>query len=330
MTRMNRAFTLVELLVVIAIIGVLVALLLPAVQAAREAGRRSQCLNNLKQLGLAMQNYHGAKNKLPPGNRTAWYGTWQVYVLPYLELQQLSSLYAYHPDEGEFFDSNLEYFDEDLSHNPPVRNRQVIRTRIPTLTCPSDEPQIDVGKEPGRAGTLGTFHNYVANYGNTNHIGRDHLGPANPAYVKYSPGPFLGDDWHVKHSHVVKFKEITDGLSNTMLASETIQGRDGDLHGFTWWGWAAAFEAFAVPNSTEPDYMQNGDSCNMLNVENPPCLAQTAVNIMKAAARSRHVGGVNVAMCDGSVRFVSDSVDLSAWRAAGTIQGEEVFPGFGS
>ena len=233
---------------------------------------------------------------------------------------------THHPEVGEYFDPAYHYDRLDPAHNPPIRNLEVIRNQIPTLTCPSDEAQIDVGG-PGRAGTLAAFHNYVANYGNTNHIGWDYLAPANPAYIKYLGSPFVGDDWNVKHQRIVKFHEITDGLSNTLLASETVQGRAGDLRGFTWWGWAAGFETFAVPNASDPDTMQQATYCNATILENPPCNGQSAGNIFKAAARSRHPGGVTVAMCDSSVRFVVNEVDLSTWRAASTTQGEEVFAG---
>ncbi len=321
MTRSTRGFTLVELLVVIAIIGVLVALLLPAVQAARESARRAQCLNNLKQVGLAMHNYHGAKNRLPAGNYSCCWGTWQMEILPFLEQVQLAQLYRRLPESSEFFLIEYRYDSDRPTHTPPIQNLQVTRTRITSLTCPSDEPQV-------RASDGVTYHSYVANYGNTNHIGWDHLGPSNPAYVKYLGSPFVGDDWNPKHQRIVKLKEITDGLSNTLLASETVQGRDGDKRGLTWWGWAAGFETFALPNASEPDTMQNVMECNPVD-PNPPCNSQSAANLFKAAARSRHPGGVNAAMCDGSVRFVVDGVELSVWRAASTIQGEEPFAGFG-
>jgi prepilin-type N-terminal cleavage/methylation domain-containing protein len=319
--KKNRGFTLVELLVVIAIIGVLVALLLPAVQAARESARRSQCTNNLKQVGIAMQGYHDTYKRLPAGARSCCWGTWQVEILPFIEQQQLANLYSPMPENEQYFDPDFRYDALNLSHNPPVQNLEVVKTRIASLTCPSDEPQSD------SRGV--TFHNYVANFGNTNHIGWDHLGPSNPAYVKYQGSPFIGDDWNVKHQRVVKFREISDGLSNTLLAAETVQGQGGDLRGFTWWGWSAGFEAFAVPNATDPDTMQQAASCNGLIEVNPPCNAQTPGNYFKAMARSRHLGGVNVVLCDSSVRFVADQVDLATWRAASTTQGEEVFAGLG-
>jgi prepilin-type processing-associated H-X9-DG protein len=201
----------------------------------------------------------------------------------------------------------------------------VVQNRIVTLTCPSDEPQVDVGDEK-RQGTSATFHNYVANYGNTNHIGWDHLVPGNPAYIKYLSSPFVGDDWNLKHQRISKFKKISDGLSKTLLASETVQGRNGDLRGFTWWGWSAGFETFAAPNASTPDYLQIKDYCKPTD-PNPPCAGQTGANTMKAGARSRHPGGVNAVMCDGSVQFIVDDVDLATWRAASTTKGDEVYSG---
>ena len=97
MRKDNRAFTLVELLVVIAIIGILVALLLPAIQAAREAARRSQCTNNLKQLGIAIHNYHDTYKQLPVGNHSCCWGTWQMSILPFIEERQLGEMYTWMP-----------------------------------------------------------------------------------------------------------------------------------------------------------------------------------------------------------------------------------------
>lgn len=317
MRRERLGFTLVELLVVIAIIGVLVALLLPAVQAARESARRSQCTNNLKQLGLAMQNYHDSKRELPIGNVSCCWGTWQVSILPYIEQQQLGSLYKFLPKSATGFTNDYNYMASRPTSSPPVNNLQVVQTRIPSLTCPSDEAQTIFALQL-------TLHNYVANYGNTNHIGWDHQGPASPAYIKYLKGPFVGDDWNVQPKTAVKFKEITDGLSNTLLASETIQGREGDYRGLTWWGWGAGFETRGTPNATDPDTIQSADGCKP-TFNNPPCTApSTAASYFWGAARSLHPGGVSVAMCDASVQIVSDSVDLAVWRGASTIAGEEV------
>lgn len=317
MNKNKLGFTLVELLVVIAIIGILVSLLLPAVQSAREAARRIQCANNLKQVGLGMVNFHDTNHQLPVGNVSCCWGTWQMLILPFIEEQALADMYQFLPADEQFFLNDFRYDSQDLAHDPPITNRDVCAKRIATLTCPSDQQQVD---------SRGlTYHNYAVNYGNTNHIGWNHLGPANPAYVEYLGGPFVGDDWNPHPDTETKFRKIKDGLSKTLLASETVQGQHGDRRGFTWWGWAAGFETLAAPNASDPDTMQYAAACNPI-APNPPCTApSTIANLFKAAARSRHTGGVNAVMLDGSVRFVADSVDLAIWRAASTTRGEEIY-----
>jgi len=149
----RTAFTLVELLVVIAIIGVLVALLLPAVQAAREAARRTQCVNNLHQLGVAMHNCHDAQRQLPVGAYWCCWGTWIAEVLPYMEQANLSDQY----------DSSKKYDNPGGYRYSSPRNRSVTTNFIESLLCASDERQ--VSEIPGHEGI--TRHNYVVNYGNT-------------------------------------------------------------------------------------------------------------------------------------------------------------------
>ncbi len=333
MRKSQTGFTLVELLVVIAIIGTLVALLLPAVQAAREAARRAQCVNNLKQVGLALQNYHDTNRELPIGNISCCWGTWQMAILPFMEQAQLGDLYAFLPKNSQFFDSAYKYDSENKSPSAPldtsltINNIIVSQARLSSLTCPSDSPQIfDQGI---------TYHNYVANYGNTNHFGLDHHGPASPEFVKHLRGPFAGFDFitgsatvgKIVDTKVISYREITDGLSNTMLASETVQGQNRDHRGLTWWGWATGFETFTVPNSFEPDVFYGRGECNP-ELPNPPCNEPTSpASLTRAASRSRHPAGVNVAMCDGSVRFALDSIDIVAWRASSSIAGEEVIEG---
>src|SRR5262245_19657362 len=151
----HRAFTLVELLVVIAIIGVLVALLLPAVQSARESARRSQCSNNLKQLGLGVTQYADAnKGAFPVGSYSCCSGTWQVAMLPFIEQKALYDQYKTFGQlnaSGEIDTVNGRY---SSSQNTPVT-----KTLIKVYTCPSDN------KVEPRSGI--TFHNYVGNHGNT-------------------------------------------------------------------------------------------------------------------------------------------------------------------
>ena len=142
MQKMHNGFTLVELLVVIAIIGILVALLLPAIQAAREAARRAQCVNNLKQVGVAMQNYHDVHKTLPMGSYSCCFGTWQMAILPFIEEQQLADLYTWNPKDLDHFDFTYSYYSELPTHTPPIRNLEVVKSHIAALTCPSDEAQI--------------------------------------------------------------------------------------------------------------------------------------------------------------------------------------------
>jgi prepilin-type N-terminal cleavage/methylation domain-containing protein/prepilin-type processing-associated H-X9-DG protein len=324
MNTRRQGFTLVELLVVIAIIGILVALLLPAIQAARESARRSQCVNNLKQLGVAFQNYHDTYKQLPLGNHSCCWGTWQMSILPFIEEQELGDIYQFLPKTATFFMDEYRYDAPDnTTLSPPIRNRTVVSSRIATLTCPSDEPQVNTTQA---AGVSITYHNYVANYGNTNHIGANHRGPASPAYVKYLGSPFTGNDWDLilPPDDITKFPEIVDGISKTLMVSETVQGVDGDLRGFTWWGWSAGFETLVTPNGPDPDRLYGSAYCKSFE-PNPPCNAATPADLYMAAARSRHPGGVNAVMCDGSVHFILDNVDLATWRAASTIEGEEVY-----
>jgi prepilin-type N-terminal cleavage/methylation domain-containing protein/prepilin-type processing-associated H-X9-DG protein len=327
MKTKNRAFTLVELLVVIAIIGILVALLLPAIQAAREAARRSQCINNLKQLGVAFQNYHDTYKQLPIGAYSCCWGTWQMSILQFLEEQELADLYQFLPKSYPIFDPTYRYDNGPADApglDPPMRNFDVTSRRIATLTCPSDEPQIASGCKNAKEGL--TFHNYVANFGNTNHVGTTH--PGTPQ-IKYLGSPFIGQDdgsFGPNHRLFTTFRQIADGLSKTLMISETVQGRAGqecDLRGLTWWGWAAGFETYASPNGADPDRMQRPEDCQNV-MPNPPCAVAAGARFNNAA-RSFHPGGVNVLMCDSSVQFVVDDVDLATWRAASTTKGEEVY-----
>ncbi len=155
MRRSRFGFTLVELLVVIAIIGILVGLLLPAVQSAREAARRMQCSNNMKQIGLATHNYMDIfKETLPAGSWHGVQGTWLVGLLPFIEQTALRNLYQNFGGVEGFRTGGLRYGD--------TVNRQVTTRQIPTYTCPSDM----VTASPSIISGI-TFHNYVANYGNT-------------------------------------------------------------------------------------------------------------------------------------------------------------------
>jgi prepilin-type N-terminal cleavage/methylation domain-containing protein len=317
MSRRRQGFTLVELLVVIAIIGILIALLLPAVQAARESARRSQCLNNVKQLGVAMHNFENTYKRLPVGAHGCCWGTWQTIILPYIEQEALFEMYnhdkKYLTDpQGVTWADNVRYGDQ-LS---------VTTKTIPTLTCPSEM----IIPRPFRNGI--THHNYLVNYGNTVYDQVDYAG------LKFGGAPFREKTPPLTPGYVhdgFKFFDILDGLSNTLMMAEAIQPQGpGDLRAYSWWRGGATFQGFLGPNSSSPDIMFNASYCDPPPQFplNPPCLKvapTTALPVMQAA-RSRHRGGVNANMCDGSGRFISNNISLSIWRALGSARGGEPIP----
>ena len=184
MARQHRGFTLIELLVVIAIIAVLIALLLPAVQAAREAARRIQCVNNLKQIGIASHNYHDVVGTFPPGHRASVDGTWQTFLLPYIEGTPTYNAYNQSgryllPDGTKNPDGSLRY--------GGVCNTTVTTTRFNTLTCPSDQAHTVPGSNI-------TEHNYAVNFGNAGLFQELQVGSTGISYETpyYAGGTWLG------------------------------------------------------------------------------------------------------------------------------------------
>jgi prepilin-type N-terminal cleavage/methylation domain-containing protein/prepilin-type processing-associated H-X9-DG protein len=329
MQRRQRGFTLIELLVVIAIIAILVALLLPAVQQAREAARRTQCKNNLKQIALGMHNYESTYGMLPPGvgRFGCCWGTWLVNLLPYVEQ---TAVFQSYQNLGGSDATGIRY-----AGSP--NNANVATRRFPVYTCPSDTPNSPASNI--------TSHNYVVNYGNTTFFQQD-VAVAGIT-IRFQGAPFtaykgsLSDDGPVNAAQAltftnvygspVRFRDITDGLTSTLMVSEVRQGQGLDARGFSWWGGASGFITLYGPNARDPDVM-TGAWCNTGNVLNAPC--QTASAALpspfnrRQGARSRHTGGVQAALCDGSVRFFSDSISIQLWQAAGTTQGGEVMGEF--
>jgi len=345
----RRGFTLIELLVVIAIIGVLIALLLPAVQAAREAARRSQCTNNLKQIGLALHNYHGVHNSFPMGSsrapqalnpsQMAWWGDWSAHsmLLPFLEQQPLYNA--------------ANFSVTALGHDPAgLMNATVVNTRLSGFLCPSD----------GNAGRNYT-NSYYASAGTTTH--RHH-------HIDFT-GVFARN---VSYG----LADITDGTSNTIAFSEgliasTTGGRTrahsvvnvttlqpGDharwldvttlvpvgtappgpqLAGFLQscvdalrnpsngsniknnkgerWAWGEAgmtmFHTIVPPNSNQYSFAACRNDC-------AGCSPDGAIF---SNAQSNHSGGVNIMMGDGSVRFAKDTIAWRTWWSLGTKAGGE-------
>jgi prepilin-type N-terminal cleavage/methylation domain-containing protein/prepilin-type processing-associated H-X9-DG protein len=319
-------FTLIELLVVIAIIAILIGLLVPAVQKVREAAARIQCANNLHQIALANMNYESSFKVFLPGvgkNGCCW-GTWMIPALPYMEQDNLYKIYV-----------NFGGLDP-LPRYSTGANVNVANKRLKSFTCPSDVPQM--------WGSL-TKHNYVLNAGNTTFYqvnlplgctggpGCTMFGGApfgwyeNSDLVNDSTFPWTSppsDPTQGKMGRPRKIAEITDGTSNTLMASETIQGRQNDLRGFTWWGGGAGFTTYLPPNSTQRDVVTGG-ICVSLTTPLMPCTTTSTASAARLmGARSLHTGGVNVALCDGSTRFISNSISYNTWQALGTAAGGDL------
>jgi prepilin-type N-terminal cleavage/methylation domain-containing protein/prepilin-type processing-associated H-X9-DG protein len=326
----RRGFTLIELLVVIAIIAVLIALLLPAVQAAREAARRAQCTNNLKQIGLAIHNYENSSGSFPAGEKGCCWGTWGVFILPYVEQSALYNAWNSYgnnvPSQG-VADSYLRY--------AGAANTTVTYSAVAAYGCPSDPNAFAQNGSPGIR-----YHNYAVNYGNVDQAQNAKFpvpSPQNPSvFYTFGGAPFTDigspaiDDTGYALDFaaltVTKIASITDGLSNTMMASELKIPKPGsDLRGYTWWGPSASFTALLTPNSTLPDTMGNGGCV----ATTPPCNTgltnpNGGYSMVYLAARGYHPGGISVAMCDGSVRFIKNTINNITYQALSTTTGGEV------
>ena len=324
--RRGRGFTLIELLVVIAIIAVLIALLLPAVQAAREAARRMQCVNNLKQIGIAMHNYHDALGSLPPGAKGAQWGTWVLFTLPWVEQGSLYNCWNFVGNSRIASTSTLFSFQGDGNYTVTV-------TRVNSHYCPSDGGNLNLATVISVLGGLHpTSQNYGVNFGNC-----DSLQDSTFTYAGVNI-PFLGapfsdigapdaingsetDPAAARPRPTSNFASIQDGLANTLLTSEFIVGQGNDFRGYTWWGLATQFTSLIGPNSTQPDNLKQ--QCQYPSMMNPPCIlvANSSDTPAFNGARSRHQGGVNAGMADGSVKFMKNSISINIWRALSTSQG---------
>jgi len=306
MSTKRRGFTLVELLVVIAIIGILIALLLPAVQAAREAARRSHCNNNLKQLGLGFHNYHDVYNTLMVGAYNCCWGTWKVSILPYIEQKSLFDRYCM----AKFASNDPT----NVCRYSGASNTPVTTTKLPAFECPSDMPNAPIGNI--------WSHNYAINFGNTVY------GQSTFNGVIFQGAPFRNVGADGDKFGTFKFADIYDGLSNTMLAAEVQVGMGVDLRGFSWWSDACQFTTYQGPNSPIPDRIYDINYCKNKPDQNLPCAVTDASNPTMFGARSRHPGGVQTILGDGSSRFISQTIDINTWRALSTSRGSETLGQF--
>jgi prepilin-type N-terminal cleavage/methylation domain-containing protein len=316
----RRGFTLIELLVVIAIIAILIALLLPAVQQAREAARRTQCKNNLKQIGLALHNYHDVYKYFPPGRTRntytgitdAWY-TGNVSWMPRI-LAQIDQAPVFNGIDWNLgFGTSATDGDKGVNDDSPNGARRQI---FEAFRCPTDPGNGQVSwTDPTGAQVTGVAPNGA--YGPTNYAG------------------CVGNDWRIRSNQAVRglfgqnsrigIRDVMDGTSNVIVVSELIIGfprldanddnagncpttgtkntgstqQAGFSYFYNYFPHAAMFSTYTPPNSKRTwDCGINSDRVNQ-------------------AARSLHTGGVHALLCDGSVRFINENIDIRTWQNLG-------------
>ena len=292
--RARPAFTLVELLVVIAIIGILIALLLPAVQAAREAARRINCANNFKQIGLAMHNYHATHNRFPPGmycsKATIGYWdnlfSWSMFLLPLIEE-----------------DSIDELFTMDLGYADAGRNREANARTIDGYTCPSDPQATEKIDLSGAAGIQAG--GYSSMVGVTDHLSW---------VASYQTVKTLDQASGVMASNVgCSIDDITDGTSQTLLIGEVVGAGPGTHKGYWWSCWNLGDTAEGI----------NGLN-TVIGGRWPSSSDWTKNGLWAAGFGSYHSGGCHFTLCDGSVQFINQEISQEVMSSLTTRAGGEV------
>lgn len=321
--RRNQGFTLIELLVVIAIIGVLVGLLLPAVQKVREAANRMACGNNMKQIGLALFNYESTIGTFPPGGvtpgnccSTQSFTNWAIELLPYLEQDNLYKQYN-------------NNFRNEATQNAFVRTQNV-----KSYLCPSDlrDPILDRPASGPGSGLTYARGTYRAVSGRSRATGRVFWDTCEPGLIDALPAPFRGRlprEWRgLLHSTGAtnsrcqqggpeRLADVTDGTSNTLIVGElslinTIRRRSF---------WAYTYTSFNQSSVSDMSRILGNDYVKCANSPGPG-----GDNSCKRGLGSMHPNGLNFLFGDGSVKFVSYAVDINMLGAMATIAGDASEP----
>ncbi len=229
-------------------------------------------------------------------------------------LQFLECLRHQRGRSAQAYDLELRYFG--------VANQTVTSTFVSSYLCPSDQTNAPITATTNGNTFACTSQNYAVNFGNSI------VSQVDFQDIKFAGAPFVDigspeGDHNQPGRATIGFNTFLDGLSETILGSEVVVGQGQDLRGFSWWGDAATFETFLGPNSAFPDVLFSPYYC-IDQSPNPPCTGTTTALPDNYAARSRHSSGVNVAMSDGAIRFIKNSINIRVWRALSTTKGAEI------
>jgi prepilin-type N-terminal cleavage/methylation domain-containing protein len=309
MSLSRRAFTLVELLVVIAVIGILIAVLLPAINAARESARRGQCVSNLRQVGIAVQSYHEQNQKYPMGLQMKENGTGQLGKEPFPGTTALVAILPFIEEKAVY-----DLYDFKIGNQAPASQGAVTRG-IPIFRCPSGDSE-----------RIGTYKNSLK-------FARSNYAVCFGSNKMWSSSTSAETDGMFRADGQRRNGDLVDGTSKTVVASEVLTGKDDNFDDNSKWDarglWAfhqagsAVYTHFNSPNSLSADVLHSGQCVSAPKL---PCSATgsgTDYSTDHAAARSTHAGGVVVVFADNHVTFILDNIDPVVWKAMATIEGSE-------